>query len=135
MGRVKVAAEVAAQEFSRMCAANRIDEDETELDAAELAEWKGMRDPIIRDICRGKLVIDGEGRPVWTTEQGKALVFERATAATFMALETYGKGKDVSNTLAAIADMTGTGKGELSKLMAGDMHGVNRIAQLFLADR
>lgn len=118
-----------------MCAANRIDEDESELDKDELKEWQETRAAIVRDICRGKLAIDGQGRPVWTTESGKALTFERATTATFMALETYGKGKDVSNTMAAIADMTGTGKGELSKLMAPDMHGCNRIASFFLADR
>ena len=135
MARIKVATEVAEQEFSRMCAANRIDEDESELDKDELKEWKEMRAPIVRDICRGKLMIDAEGRPVWTTEEGKALAFNRATAATFIALETYGKGKDVSNMMAAIADMTGSGKGELSKLMAGDFHGCSRIARLFLADR
>lgn len=135
MAQLKVAKEVAAQEFSRMCAANRIDDDESALDKEELKEWRDARALIERDICRGKLAIDTEGRPVWTTEEGKALTFNRATAATFMALETYGKGKDVSNTVAAMADMTGTGKGELSKLMATDFHGCNRLAQLFLAPR
>lgn len=135
MGQLKVAKEVAEQEFSRLCAASRIDEDESALDKDELQEWREMREPIVRDICRGKLVIDAEGRPVWTTETGKALTFQRATAATFIALETHGKGKDVSNMMAAIADMTGTGKGELSKLMAPDFHGCSRIARLFLADR
>jgi hypothetical protein len=135
MNQPKVAAEVAAAEFSRMCAANRIDEDETVFNKDELAEWREARGAIIRDICRGKLMIDPEGRPVWTTEEGKALTFNRATAATFIALETHGKGKDVSNTLAALGEMTGAGKGELSKLMATDFHGCNRLAQLFLAPR
>jgi len=132
---MKVAKEVAAQEFARMCAANRIDASESELDKEELKEWTAARERIMRDICQGKLVIDAEGRPVWTTEAGKALTFQRATSATFIALETHGKGKDVSNTLAAMADMTGSGKGELSKLTAPDFHGCNRIVQLFLADR
>lgn len=132
---MKVAKEVAVAEFSRMCAANRIDEDESALDKDELKEWLDIRGTIERDICRGKLLIDTEGRPVWTTVEGKALTFKGATAATFMALETHGKGKDVSNTMAAIADMTGAGKGELSKLPATDFHGCNRIAQLFLAPR
>jgi hypothetical protein len=132
---MKIAAEVAGAEFSRMCAANRIDEDESAFDKDELAEWQATRKAIVRDICRGKLVIDTEGRPVWTTEEGKALTFNRATTATYIALETYGKGKDVSNTVAAMGELTGTGKGELSKLMAGDFHGCNRIAQLFLAVR
>jgi hypothetical protein len=131
----KVAEQVAAQEFNRMCEANRIDTDESGLDEGERKEWREMRDPIVKDIMRGALVIDTEGRPVYTTDDRKVLTFARATAATFMALETYGKGKDVSNMMAAVADLTGTGKGELSKLIARDFHGVTRIARLFLADR
>ena len=135
MSQPKVAEDVAAAEFSRMCAANRIDEDESELTKDELEEWRAMCRPIIRDIRRGKLVIDAEGRPVYTTEEGKALTFNRATTATFIALETYGKGKDVSNMIAAVGDLTGTGKGELSKLMAPDVHVCSRVIRLFLADR
>jgi hypothetical protein len=131
----KVAEEVASAEFSRLCAANRIDEDESIFTKDELAEWRSARAAIVRDICRGKVMIDPEGRPIWTTQEGKALKFNRATTATFIALETYGKGKDVSNTMAAIGEMTGIGQGELSKLEASDFHGCNRIAQLFLAPR
>ena len=135
MSTAKVAIEVAEQEFARMCAANRIDTDETELDKDELKEWRDMRDPIVRDICRGRLAIDTEGRPVYTTAQGKALTFRPATTATFIALQTYGKGKDVENLLAALGDLTGIGKGELSGEFARDFHAVSRIANLFLADR
>lgn len=135
MGQTKVAEAVAAAEFSRMCAANRIDEDESDLDSDEIAEWHAMRKPIVRDICRGKLVIDEQGCPVWTTEQGKALVFRRATTATFMALQTYGKGRDVDNMIAALGQLVGAGKGELSDLKAPDFHGCSRMANLFLADR
>lgn len=135
MSPTKVAKEVAEQEFLRMCDGNRIDTDESELDKEELKEWREMRDPVVQDICKGRLAIDGEGRPVYTTDAGKALTFKRATTATFIALETHGKGKDVSNMIAAVGDLTGTGKGELSNLIARDFHAVSRIARLFLADR
>ena len=135
MSQPKVAKDVAEQEFARMCASNRIDTDETALDKEELKEWRGMRDPIVQDICRGGLTIDGEGRPVYTTTQGKVLTFGPATTSTFIALETHGKGKDVSNMIAAIGDLTGTGKGELAGLFARDFHAVSRIARLFLADQ
>lgn len=135
MSNVKVAIEVAEQEFARMCAANRIDTAEGELDKDELKEWREMRDPIVRDICLGRLAIDGEGRPVYTTTQGKALTFRAATTATFIALQSHGKGQDVSNLIAAVGDLTGIGGGELSQLFARDFHAVSRIANLFLADR
>lgn len=131
----KVSAEVAASEFARMCDANRIEHDVSQLDADELEAWNALRDPILRDIRAGHIAIDPQGRPVVTPDIGKPLTFNPATGATFMALETHGKGKDVSNTVAAMADMTGTGKGDFARLGARDFQMCNRIARLFLADR
>ena len=135
MGQPKVAEEVAAAEFVRMCEANRIDHGTAELDEEELAEWEKLRAPIVRDIMGGQLVIDASGRPVYTPEIGKAITFNPATGATLMALETHGKGKDVSNMVAAMADMTGTSKGDFSRLGVRDFQACGRIARLFLADR
>jgi len=133
MSTAKVAIEVAEQEFARMCAANRIETDEAELDKDGLKEWRDLRDPIVRDICRGRLVVDGEGRPVYTTAQGKVLTFGPATMATFIALQTYPKGQDVKNLGAAVGDLTGIGGFEISKQFASDFHAISRIANLFLS--
>lgn len=135
MSQPKVAAEVAASEFDRMCTAMRIETDLAELNEDERAEWNALRDPIVKDIQRGQLVIDTEGRAVYTPIGGKPLTFNAPTGATLMALETYGKGKDVSNMMASIADMTGTAKGELSRLPARDVQACGRLARLFLADQ
>lgn len=135
MGQTKVAEDVAAAEFSRMCEAFRVDQDTSQLDEDELAEWNGLRDPIIRDICRGAIVIDPEGRPVYTPAGGKPITFNQPTGATLMALETHGKGKDISNTVAAMADMTGTTKGTFSTMLARDFQSCSRLARLFLADQ
>jgi|GEM_PF-2151254 len=133
--KFKVAEEVATAEFERMCKAMRIEQDLAELDEEELAGWKALCDPIVKDIMRGQLVINAEGLAVYTPIGGKALTFNAPTGATLMALETYGKGKDVSNMMASIADMTGTGKGELSRLPARDVQACGRLARLFLADQ
>lgn len=132
---LKVVEEVAAQEFVRMCEANRIEHDESKLDAAELEEWKDMRAPIVRDICQGRLVVNDEGRPVYTPPGGKAVTFNPATGATLMALETHGKGKDLSNMVAAMAELTGANKGDFSRMPARDFQACARITRLFLADR
>ena len=84
---------------------------------------------------RGQLAIDPSGRPVYSPDLGKPITFNPATGATLMALETHGKGKDVSNMVAAMADMTGTSKGDFSRLGARDFQACGRIARLFLADR
>ena len=135
MSKIKVAEEVAAQEFTRMCEANRIEHDESALDEEEAKEWKALRDPIVRDIMHGHLVVDASGRAVYTPEVGKAVTFNPATGATLMALETHGKGKDVSNMVAAMADMTGIAKGEFSRMGVRDFQACGRLARLFLADR
>lgn len=133
--QMKVAAEVAAAEFDRLCAAMRIETDLAELDEDELEAWNGLRDPIIKDIQRGQLVISEAGLAVYTPIGGKALTFNAPTGATMMALETHAKGKDISNMVAAIADMTGVGKGEFSRLPARDVQACGRLARLFLADQ
>lgn len=133
---IKVAAEVAEAEFDRMCDANRIERDETKLDAEELEEWLAIKARLVAEICSGPLVIDTEGRPVYSPSTGgKAITFSPATGATLMALETHGKGKDVSNMVAAMAEMTGTSKGEFSRMPARDFQLCGRLARLFLADR
>lgn len=133
MGQLKIAEEVAAVEFDRMCDANRVDRDVGKLDKKELKSWNETRAQIIADICRGQLVIDAEGRPIYTPESGKPLTFNQPTGATMMALETYPKGKNIANTVAAMADMTRAGRGEFSKMNARDFKACSRIAGLFLS--
>jgi len=133
--QMKVAAEVAAAEFDRMCAGMRVEQDLAELDEDELVAWNGLRDPIVKDIQRGQLVISEAGLAVYTPLGGKALTFNPPTGATLMALEAHGKGKDVSNMVAAMADMTGVGKGEFSRMPARDFQACGRLARLFLADQ
>jgi hypothetical protein len=133
--KCKVVAEVAAAEFDRMCQAMRIEHDLAELDEDELEAWNALRDPILKDIQRGQLVVDSEGRAVYTPIGGKPLTFNAPTGATLMALETHGKGKDVSNMAAAMADMTGTNKGDFARMPARDFQALGRLARLFLADQ
>jgi hypothetical protein len=133
--KFKVAEEVAAAEFERMCLAMRIETDPAELDEEELETWNELRDPIVKDIRRGQLVIDTEGRAVYTPAGGKPLTFNPPTGATLMALETHGKEKNVSNMAAAMADMTGVAKGDFARMPARDFQALGRLARLFLADQ
>lgn len=131
----KVAAEVAESEFSRMCEAFRVEQDTSELDEKELESWNELRGGIVRDIQRGLLVIDPEGLPIYTPPGGKPIKFNKPTGATLMALETHAKGKDISNTVAAMGDMTETNKGEFSRLAVQDFRACMRLTNLFLSDQ
>jgi hypothetical protein len=132
---MKVAEEVAAAEFSRMCALFRIDEDTSAFDAEELKSWSEARDPIIKDIRLGLIVVDADGRPIYTPPGGKPIKFHPPTGATLMALETHGKGKEISNTVAAMGDMTETNKGDFSRMAVRDFRACLRLTNLFLSDQ
>lgn len=129
----KVAEDVALAEFVRMCEANRVEHDETKFNRVELKAWLAARAPIVEDICRGALAVDPDGRAVYTPDEGKPITFNAATGATMMALETYAKGKNIANTVAAMSDMTGTNRGTFSRMNSRDFKACSRIAALFLS--
>jgi hypothetical protein len=134
-GSPKVAREVAEAEFARMCDAHRIDHDTSDLDDEERAEWEAMKKPVVRDIMRGTIIVDENGLATFTPPgSAKGYTFHRATGATYIALETYAK-KDMQNMVAAMAEMTHTDRGELSKLELPDFQICLRLGKLFLADR
>lgn len=136
-GKYKVAKEVAESEFVRLCEANRIDHDTSEMSEKEKEDWADLRNEIVRDIRLGTVVVGEDGKPTYTPPIGgaKSYTFHPATGATFMALETYSTGKNISNLTAALAEMTRTDKGEFGKMPAKDFHACRRLAQLFLSDR
>lgn len=135
MSQVKVAEEVAAEEFLRMCRYNRVETDTSQLDEKELASWNDLRKPILRDITRGLLVIDVEGRAIYTPPGGKSVTFDMAKGSSLIALETHGEGKNISNTLAAAADMTGSPPGTFAGWHVRDVQALVRLVRLFLADQ
>jgi hypothetical protein len=133
--KAKIAREVADAEFVRLCEAHRIEHD-IERDEAELAEWTALKGSIVRDIMAGTLIVGEDGNPTYTPPgSSKGLTFRKATGATYMALETYAGGKNMQNTVAAMAEMTHTDKGEFSRLDAPDFQACLRIGKLFLGER
>jgi hypothetical protein len=134
--KAKIAREVAGAEFVRMCEAHRIEHDTAEMGEDELKEWTELKKPIVRDIMAGTLIVGEDGNPTYTPPgSSHGLTFRKATGATYMALETYAGGKNMQNTVAAMAEMTHTDKGEFSKLEAADFQACLRIGKLFLSDR
>lgn len=143
----KVAREVAVGEFERMCVAYRIELDESELDEGEVTcphcgrtrgELGELRDPIVRDIMTGAIVVGDDGNPTYTAPGGAKgvtlITFHPPTGATLMALETYTSG-NMKNFAAAMADMTHLDKSDFARMDLRDVQACIRLAKLFLADR
>lgn len=133
-GKYKVATEVAEAEFLRLCEANRVDTDTSELTEEERRDWEGLKGDIVKDIRRGTLIVGEDGKPTYTPPgSSKGYTFHPATGATLMALESYGSGKNISNLVAAMAEVTRTAdRGEFSRLPAKDFQACSRIMRLFI---
>ncbi len=133
--KFKVAEEVALLDFARMCEAYRIEQDESELSEDDLTEWREERAGIVMLMRRGALVVGQDGSCTYTPSTGNSVTFHPATGATMLALETHGKGKDVKNTIAAMADLCRVGAETFTKMGVQDFKACCRIANFFLADR
>ena len=129
----KVAAEVCEQEFKRLCASRRIDDDAESMNEAELRVFNARKRPLVRAMARGELVINAEGNPVFTPPGGKAITFHKATGATLMAGDGHAEGHDIGRLVAVATEMTKTPPGELSKLELEDFRTVSDIANFLLA--
>jgi hypothetical protein len=127
--KFKVAEEVALQDFQRLCDAYRVD-----LSEEDREDWHDTRAGIVKLIRKGSLVVGADGLATYTTVTGKSVTFQPPTGATILALETYGKGKDVANMTAAMADMCECGRDVFAKMSAPDFKACGRIAGLFLTD-
>lgn len=135
MAEPKIAEEVAQADFLRMCETFRVDLDETSMTDAEKADLKSLRAEVVKDIRAGRLVISAEGFPTYNPVGQKPLVFKKPTGATMMALETHPGEKNISNTMAALTDMTESSAGLFSKMEARDVQRLMRLGKLFLADQ
>jgi hypothetical protein len=132
----KIAKEVAEVDFIRMCDANRVEHDTTELTEDERKDWTELHKEFLRDLREGTLIVGEDGTPTYTPPGAtKGITFHPPTGATYMALETYAGKKDIANFYAAMADMTRVDRGEFGKMALRDVQACMRVAKLFLAPR
>lgn len=128
----KVAAEVCEQEFKRLCAARRIDDDVASMSKKEADAFEARKRPLIRAMARKALIISPEGNPVFTPPGGAAITFHKATGASLMAGDGFADGQDVHRLVAVATELTKTPPGELSKLELEDFRVVSDIANFLL---
>jgi hypothetical protein len=132
---MKVAKEVAEQEFERMCSARGVLLDGEDLDDSDRETLAMLRKRIVGAICRGELVVTPEGDPVFTPpSMGKSFTFHPPTGATLMAMGNESDNSHVRLNK-ALGEMTRSPAGEFSKMALPDYRICQAMANLFLADR
>lgn len=132
----KIAVEVAEAEFDRFCDAMCIDNDPSTLDDDDKQGFAQQRNRVVSAIIAGSLVIDEEGRPVYTPQRvadAEPVTFYEPTGATLMAMDRRKKGEDIAKLYAAMADIARTHPSTFAKMPMPDLRVCMAIATLFLA--
>lgn len=135
MAEKKVAAEVAEQEFSRFVEAMDLDVEPkgwTDDDKKSFEEAKRL---LVGAMERGLLVVDQEGRPVYTPRLGnsEAITFYEPTGADLLVIDQAKKGANISATFKVLAAMTKTDPSRFSKMANRDLKVCQAVQALFLA--
>lgn len=121
---VKVASDVAEQEFERFCDEMDIDNDESAMDEDDLSGFNKHKRRILRAMANGALVINENGEAVYTpqrTNGAPQLVFHERTGASLMAMDGKKKGHDVTKMYAVLGDMCKCHQSVFAKLKGTDI--------------
>ena len=130
MKELKVAPEVAEQEFDRLCDMLGIDTETNSTDDEETL--KAHRDRIVKAICKGALSIGDDGLPTVVTREGATLAFKMPTGATLLEADKAPAGQDQRRMFLLIGALT-NGKFSPAKCTIQEVALLTSITALFLA--
>ena len=129
MAELKVATEVAQQDFDRMCVARRVDLDESQWDEDDKKTFAKLKAEIVKAISTGALTVDADGAPTLLAPSGESFKFRKPNGATLINMD--GK-TGTARVFAALADMSGRNTGEFSKLEMPELNLCARLYALFI---
>lgn len=140
---MKVAKEVAEQEFDRLCQAWRVSTDTESMSTApaktkdgdgpsELEAFEEIKSKVVRRIMLGSLTVDESGIPTYTPPipSGKPLTFRKLDGAIL--ISSGRKKNDMEKIADMIAGMTQKPPVEIAKLDAPDLLFCGTLISLFL---
>ena len=129
-----VAAEVAENEFDRLCELRRVSTEVGDMNEEEATAFAELRKKLVRAVMRGTLVIDEAGVATYTppVAGAKPFAFKNLTAASLIG--SNGKQQDnMSRTLQIIAAMTERAPAEVARLAIPDLKMCGSIVTLFMS--
>lgn len=132
-----ISKDVAEAEFERFLEAMDLVEriNSSRLDEEDKKKLAEIRDNVVSAIESGRLVIDGEGCPVYTPKLGdtKAIKFSEPDGAVVMAMDRVKQGHTIAKANAVLGAMTGEGPQRFAKMKQRDLRVCNDLLTLFLA--
>lgn len=128
--------ETAELEFERWADVMRIDMDMEGLDANDARDKALDKRTFVKAMMEGRLVVDDEGRAVFTPEGEVGvsnLTFRKAKGSALAAMDKAKKTEDIGKVYKCMAEMTRTAPVVFSKMDVADTKICMAIATLFLA--
>ena len=136
MTEQKISKEMAEQEFDRFGELMDLDFDTSFMDEDDRKGFEQSKRRLVRAIMVGSMIIDDEGRPVFTPQRAgqevNAITFNEPTGATYMAMDRKKKTEDMGKMMALMADYTKTSAGLFAKMKNADFKVCLAVTTLFL---
>lgn len=133
---MKIAPEVAEQEFKRFADSMALDVDVSAMDDEDRKGFEQQKRLIVRAICHGGLVINDNGEPVYTTSRGKdpvTVCFHEPEGAVLMAMDRKGQKENVGKMYVTMGEMTKQPAKVFANMKMADLKVCMAIFTLFLA--
>lgn len=127
-----VAREVAEAEFERFLDAMDLKIGLVDLDDEDKASLAAARSRIVGEIVRGRVVVDEDGQPRFTTSEGHEVVFYEPKGSTFMAADKRKDGHNIAKMYAILAEMTRESPARFANMKGRDIKTCQAILLLFL---
>jgi len=136
--KITMSEELAEAEIRRWAEMHDIDLTTQDANGEEVFDAVGVR-KLVKAIQQGRLVVNDEGNLDYTISKnspegiaGEKITIKPATAASYMAMDTYSDAQSVHRTLAVAAGMTGKTVNWLGKLANYDYKILVRIVSFFI---
>lgn len=120
----KIDNETALSEFDRFTKSMDLDVDESFMEDDDITSFRKQKRRIIAAICKGSLVINDDGEPVYTpqnTSLDNPIIFHERTGASIIAMDGKKKNHSVAQMYAVMGSMTKLHPSVFAKLKGLDI--------------
>lgn len=127
--------EVAEQEFNRFIETMDLDVDPGDMTEQDLENFNAHKVVCIRALCKGSLVINDDGEPVYTPQRSgdiDALTFREPSGAAYMSMDRKKRNADVAKMYGVMAEIAGVPHKTFSNMKQGDLKVCTAVTTLFL---
>jgi len=135
MADQKVATEVAEQEFARWAEAMDLDFEPRGWTDDDKQAFTNRKNRLVRAIEKGHLVVDTEGRMVFTPQaspERDPITFNEPKGATLMAMDKKKAGAQHEKEYSVLAEMSGENAIRFANMQLRDLKICDAILSLFL---